>query len=243
MPQLIAHAKVERIYKQQLTVVNELQKHIKSRHDKGQNVHSANNWSSCTLEDLEETSNLAEKVQNRIDEIADFQKAVTRTTEQVYTIIILQPFNNSLCSWYFQLQALLSLKQQEASIVEARIALERADESVQQGRAIMAFTIVTIFFVSSATLIHEITIANVHCVIQLPLGFFTGFFGMNNRNSTGDEWMSMREQIMYMCKLGCFCPRRFARDSKLMECNLSCDICRRNLIRSHCGIPLGVRQA
>ncbi|KAJ4865084.1 corA-like mg2+ transporter protein domain-containing protein [Trichoderma breve] len=149
---------MERIYKQQLTVVNELQKHIKSRHDKGQSVQSANNWSSCTLEDLEETSNLAEKVQNRIDEIADFQKAVTRTTEQ--------------------LQALLSLKQQEASIVEARIALERADESVQQGRAIMAFTIITIFF--------------------LPLGFFTGFFGMNNRNSTGDEWMSMREQIMYM---------------------------------------------
>ncbi|KAF3068878.1 hypothetical protein CFAM422_007731 [Trichoderma lentiforme] len=130
---------MERIYKQQLTVVNELHKHIKSRYDKVQSadksrhgeVQSADNWLSCTSEDLGEASNLAEKVQNRIDEIADFQKAVTRTTEQ--------------------LQALLSLKQQEASIVEARIALERADESVQQGRAIMAFTIVTIFFVSGAT--------------------------------------------------------------------------------------------
>ncbi|OPB38524.1 hypothetical protein A0O28_0016300 [Trichoderma guizhouense] len=168
---------MERIYKQQLTVVNELYKHIKSRHDRVQSpdksrhekaqspdksghdeVQNADNWLSCTSEDLGEASNLAEKVQNRIDEIADFQKAVTRTTEQ--------------------LQALLSLKQQEASIVEARIALERADESVQQGRAIMAFTIVTIFF--------------------LPLGFFTGFFGMNNSVSTGNEWMSMREQIMYM---------------------------------------------
>ncbi|KAK0763974.1 hypothetical protein N5P37_003367 [Trichoderma harzianum] len=168
---------MERIYKQQLTVVNELHKHIKSRHDKVQSaeksrlekaqstdksrhdeVQSADNWLSCTSEDLGEAFNLAEKVQNRIDEIADFQKAVTRTTEQ--------------------LQALLSLKQQEASIVEARIALERADESVQQGRAIMAFTIVTIFF--------------------LPLGFFTGFFGMNNSVSTGNDWMSMREQIMYM---------------------------------------------
>lgn len=158
MSQLIIYAKVERIYKQQLTVVNELYKHIKSRHEKAQSpdksghdeVQNADNWLSCTSEDLGEASNLAEKVQNRIDEIADFQKAVTRTTEQVYTIIILQSFNDSLCSWYFQLQALLSLKQQEASIVEARIALERADESVQQGRAIMAFTIVTIFFVSSA---------------------------------------------------------------------------------------------
>ncbi|KAL6830087.1 hypothetical protein V8C40DRAFT_286055 [Trichoderma camerunense] len=155
---------MERIYKQQLTVVNELHKHIKSRHDKVKSIQSADSWVSCTSEDLGETSNLADKVQNRIDEIADFQKAVTRTTEQ--------------------LQALLSLKQQEASIVEARIALERADESVQQGRAIMAFTIVTIFF--------------------LPLGFFTGFFGMNNSVSTGNEWMSMREQIMYMCKLGRF---------------------------------------
>ncbi|KAL6795082.1 hypothetical protein J3E68DRAFT_450227 [Trichoderma sp. SZMC 28012] len=157
---------MERIYKQQLTVVNELHKHIKGRHDKvtsadkirHEKAQCADNWISCTSEDLGEAINLAEKVQNRIDEIADFQKAVTRTTEQ--------------------LQALLSLKQQEASIVEARIALERADESVQQGRAIMAFTIVTIFF--------------------LPLGFFTGFFGMNNSVSTGNEWMSMREQIMYM---------------------------------------------
>ncbi|PKK45763.1 hypothetical protein CI102_10194 [Trichoderma harzianum] len=147
---------MERIYKQQLTVVNELHKHIKSRHDKVQSAEKSR--LEKAQKDLGEAFNLAEKVQNLIDEIADFQKAVTRTTEQ--------------------LQALLSLKQQEASIVEARIALERADESVQQGRAIMAFTIVTIFF--------------------LPLGFFTGFFGMNNSVSTGNDWMSMREQIMYM---------------------------------------------
>lgn len=50
----------------------------------------------------------------------------------------------------------MSLKQQEASIVEARAALQQGEESVKQGhesikqgRAIMAFTIVTIFFVSS----------------------------------------------------------------------------------------------
>ncbi len=88
---------MERIYKQQLTVVNELHKHIKSRRDRVQSVQGADNWVSCTSEDLGEASNLAEKVQNRIDEIADFQKAVTRTTEQVYTIII-QPFNDWLCS-------------------------------------------------------------------------------------------------------------------------------------------------
>lgn len=43
-----------------------------------------------------------------------------------------------------QLQDLLSLKQQQASIAEAK-------ESIKQGRAIMAFTIVTIFFVGYPT--------------------------------------------------------------------------------------------
>jgi hypothetical protein len=46
-----------------------------------------------------------------------------------------------------QLQELLTLKQQQASIVEAKAALIRADESVRQGRAIIAFTVVTICFV------------------------------------------------------------------------------------------------
>lgn len=54
-----------------------------------------------------------------------------------------------------QLQELLTLKQQQASIVAAKAALDRADqsvkqadESIQQGKAIMAFTIMTIIFVS-----------------------------------------------------------------------------------------------
>ncbi|KAI3320523.1 hypothetical protein HD806DRAFT_538359 [Xylariaceae sp. AK1471] len=67
---------------------------------------------------------------------------------------------------------------QQASIVEAKAALRRADESVKQGRAIMAFTLATIFF--------------------LPLGFIATFFGMNNREINGSEWMSLNEQIRYM---------------------------------------------
>lgn len=49
-----------------------------------------------------------------------------------------------------QLEGLLSLKQQQASIEEAKAALKRAEESIRQGRTIMAFTIVTIFFVSQS---------------------------------------------------------------------------------------------
>ncbi|KAH8761304.1 hypothetical protein BGZ57DRAFT_829634, partial [Hyaloscypha finlandica] len=45
-----------------------------------------------------------------------------------------------------QLRDLLSLKQQQASTIEAKLALKRADESLIQGRSIMLFTIVTIIF-------------------------------------------------------------------------------------------------
>ena len=60
------------------------------------------------------------------------------------------------------------------------MALKRADLSIHQGRSIMLFTIVTIFF--------------------LPLSFFTSIFGMNNK-----EWeaspMSIHQQFRFMCKL------------------------------------------
>ncbi|KAM7221765.1 hypothetical protein V8F06_002758 [Rhypophila decipiens] len=76
------------------------------------------------------------------------------------------------------IEGLLSLKQQQASIVQAKSALRRADESVKQGRSIMAFTVVTIFF--------------------LPLGFFATFFGMNNMEINEAAWMTLSEQINYM---------------------------------------------
>jgi hypothetical protein len=47
------------------------------------------------------------------------------------------------------LKELLALKQQQAGIVEAREAVNQAQETLRQGRSIMLFTIVTIIFVSS----------------------------------------------------------------------------------------------
>lgn len=54
-----------------------------------------------------------------------------------------------------KLQGLLALKQQQASIVEAKAAQVRAEhglklskQSYEQGKSIMAFTIMTIIFVS-----------------------------------------------------------------------------------------------
>lgn len=40
------------------------------------------------------------------------------------------------------------MKQQQAGIIEAKAAIRRADETVIQGRSIVVFTVVTIFFVS-----------------------------------------------------------------------------------------------
>lgn len=54
-----------------------------------------------------------------------------------------------------QIQRLLTLKQQQASITEAREARVSAELTVSQGRAIMAFTIVTIFFVSAQECPHQ----------------------------------------------------------------------------------------
>ncbi|KAG9229786.1 hypothetical protein BJ875DRAFT_177511 [Amylocarpus encephaloides] len=77
-----------------------------------------------------------------------------------------------------QLNHLLSLKQQHASIIEAKLALKRADESVTQGRSIMLFTIVTIIF--------------------LPLSFMTSVFGMNSSGFDapgGGNSMSLQHQF------------------------------------------------
>ena len=108
---------------------------------------------------LVNAAEVLEQILERRTEIEELEEAANRTSQQ--------------------LQDLLALKQQQASIIEARMALKRADLSIHQGRSIMLFTIVTIFF--------------------LPLSFFTSIFGMNNK-----EWeaspMSIHRQFRFMCK-------------------------------------------
>jgi len=109
-------------------------------------------------ETVYEADALLDHIQARQSEIQDLENAALRTCRQ--------------------LEGLLTLKQQQASIVEAKAALDTANESVSQGRAIMAFTVVTICF--------------------LPLGFFAAFFGMNNEQITGDAWLTLGQQTGYM---------------------------------------------
>jgi hypothetical protein len=91
---------VERIYKQQLAVVIELKKHMKSRHDnaKGPKRNDRRNSSekpkkaNITKRDVEEATDLIEKIQNRAAEINDLQRAVTRTNDQVSLSHYVQKF-------------------------------------------------------------------------------------------------------------------------------------------------------
>ncbi|KAJ0114784.1 hypothetical protein J7T55_004525 [Diaporthe amygdali] len=134
--------------------------------------HNEKPISSVEMDFLED---LVEEVENRKSEITDLESAALQTCQQ--------------------LQELLSLKQQQASIVEAKAALDRADQSVEQGKAIMAFTIMTIIFT--------------------PLGFFTSFFGMNN-SLTGADWMSLGYQCLYMLIIICALSLAF-KGSKIRQ--------------------------
>ena len=77
---------------------------------------------------LDRASALISEMKLRRDELANLEKrqANTRT----------------------QLRELLDMKQQQSGIIEAKAAIRRAAESVLQGRSIVVFTVVTIFFVS-----------------------------------------------------------------------------------------------
>ncbi|KAK4096298.1 hypothetical protein N658DRAFT_501729 [Parathielavia hyrcaniae] len=79
-----------------------------------------------------------------------------------------------------QLRELLDMKQQQAGIIEAKAAIRRADETVVQGRSIVVFTVVTIFF--------------------LPLSFFAGVFGMNSIEFDNGT-MHLSTQFMWMFML------------------------------------------
>ncbi|PHH91891.1 hypothetical protein CDD83_9912 [Cordyceps sp. RAO-2017] len=72
------------------------------------------------------------------------------------------------------------MKQQQAGIIEAKVAIKRADVSVLQGRSIIVFTVFTIFF--------------------LPLSFFASIFGMNTAELNGGL-MPLAKQLTYMFSL------------------------------------------
>ncbi|CAG8962177.1 hypothetical protein HYFRA_00005226, partial [Hymenoscyphus fraxineus] len=76
------------------------------------------------------------------------------------------------------LKDLLDLKQQQASVVEAREAVKQGEETLRQGRAIMLFTVITIIF--------------------LPLSFFATLFGMNVSDLTDGATLNYKDVLVFM---------------------------------------------
>ncbi|KAI1346033.1 hypothetical protein F5Y01DRAFT_322383 [Xylaria sp. FL0043] len=72
---------------------------------------------------------------------------------------------------------LLTMKQQQASVVQAWQAVRQSDETIKQGRSIMVFTLATIVF--------------------LPLSFLTSVFGMNNQEFGDNQW-TLKHQLLYI---------------------------------------------
>ncbi|KAL9107405.1 MAG: hypothetical protein Q9227_007689 [Pyrenula ochraceoflavens] len=92
------------------------------------------------------------------------EEAVAKIEEYEKQIIEMQKSANLAKDSY---KDLLDIKQKQANVDEARMARWQADVSQSQSRSIMVFTVITIVF--------------------LPLTFFTGLFGMNIQQWSGEE--------------------------------------------------------
>ncbi len=86
-------------------------------------------------------------------------------------------------------------------MVEAKASVKRAGETVLQGRSIIVFTVVTIFFVGGLVFPGNISTYPMLTVHQLPLSFVASLFGMNAHELNGDSSpMRLGTEIAYMCK-------------------------------------------
>ncbi|KAK7914064.1 hypothetical protein PG985_011767 [Apiospora marii] len=77
---------------------------------------------------------------------------------------------------------LLELKGQQASLIQAWRSSVQSEETVNQGRVILVFTLVTIVFLISTS--------------KLPLSFMSSIFGMNNVEFDSGSW-PIRDEIVY----------------------------------------------
>ncbi|KAI1259733.1 hypothetical protein F5Y18DRAFT_433045 [Xylariaceae sp. FL1019] len=107
---------------------------------------------------------LQDRVESHVKDLETLRKSAKNTAEDVNC-----PFLNVL--------HLLTMKQQQASVVQAWQAVKQSEETINQGRSIMVFTLATIVF--------------------LPLSFITSVFGMNNQEFGDNSW-PIKWQLLYI---------------------------------------------
>ncbi|KAK4204602.1 hypothetical protein QBC40DRAFT_272606 [Triangularia verruculosa] len=141
---------MQEIFTQQITVMGDFEKALRAMSPESQG-------SPDLKSALARAATLIEDMKLRRDELSNLEKRQANTRSQ--------------------LRELLDMKQQQSGIIEAKAAIRRADESVVQGRSIVVFTVVTIFF--------------------LPLSFFATFFGMNAQE-LNEGHMRLGTQLIWM---------------------------------------------
>jgi hypothetical protein len=151
---------MQEIFTQQITVLKDCHKALKTIH---WNASPKVNWfgkddlfsgngnnggagdeSPLSPRAAMSTSETAEALRDAaMDRMASLVADMEQRREELASMEKLQNKTRS------QLRELLDMKQQQSNIIEAKAAIRRADESVLQGRSIVVFTVVTIFFVRS----------------------------------------------------------------------------------------------
>jgi hypothetical protein len=120
-----------RVFHQQLVVVQELKRHVAPVIDplnQNSNRKVTDKMANQLFDFTQDADVLIELIKNRKAELQDLEDSVQRTCRQILD--------------------LLTLKQQQASILEAKASQRNARASVNQGQTILVLTLVTIFFVS-----------------------------------------------------------------------------------------------
>lgn len=143
---------MQEIFTQQVTIMTDFEKVLR-----GLGSGALSSQLDGLTSTLERASSLLTDMKSNRDELADLEKRQAKTRTQI--------------------RELLDMKQQQSGIIEAKAGIRRADESVLQGRSIVVFTVVTIFF--------------------LPLSFFATMFGMNARE-LNDGHMGIGTQLLLM---------------------------------------------
>ena len=140
---------IERLFEEQKTVILDMVKHYDTLEGKRVNSHR----SAKLLDEAKRT------VLGYIDQVTTMRKSAS-TAQLAY-------------------KDLLDMKQKQANVVEAHLAREQADNSQEQARSILIFTIFTIIF--------------------LPLSFFASVFGINAREWSGQaQNLTLRKIFTYM---------------------------------------------
>jgi hypothetical protein len=90
------------------------------------------------------SKHLRSKVTDLITELDGLKTSALSTAQSVSGSLA---SSVGLLLTYSQINDLITLKQQQASVVQAYQAMKQGEETVKQGRAIMLFTVMTIIFV------------------------------------------------------------------------------------------------